>query len=240
MSNTPRHTMFPSSPAGTLLAYLFIPSPCISFVSFIISKPLGEKSMYLIPAAFFLTTIHHSVITCLLARKPCMVVDINSPREPRFECLRHLATICIEGFIAVIWLAGGIASLAFNISAWSKKDTPRDIASASLAIVEAGILTAITVYSWKVRREAQQAQLEISKSIPVIVVIDGESADLMERAAKSVRAARRGGSLKDMKKHPRSDMRHLAALRRPTTTYQFESDPTSRSNVTIVRYFEWV
>ncbi|CAE6455551.1 unnamed protein product, partial [Rhizoctonia solani] len=91
----------------------------------------------------------------------------------------------------VVWLGGGITSLFFNISTWNKKESPQEIASASLAIVEAGILIAITVYSWKLRREAQLAQLEASKEIPVIVVIDGESADLMERAARSVRAARR-------------------------------------------------
>jgi hypothetical protein len=128
-----------------------------------VSKPLGQSSLYLIPAAFFLGSIHHSVITYLLARKPHATEDVNSPQHARFAFLHHLVNISIEVLMALIWLAGGAVSIAFNASSWSRKNSPQDVASASLAIVEGVLLTAIAVYSWKLRGEVHAAQAEASK-----------------------------------------------------------------------------
>ncbi|CAE6464195.1 unnamed protein product [Rhizoctonia solani] len=181
MSGSAQHTVFPNSPAGIYLLCLLIPSPIISFVSFILTKPFGSTSMYLIPAAFFLTTIHHTVVRCLLARKPRVTTDINSPSESRFGCLHHLISICITGVSAALWLAGGISSIFVNVSKWSGRNSPQDITAASFAIVEAGIVIAITVYSWKLRKEAR-----LSWTTPDIVVVNSESVPLVDNAKINV------------------------------------------------------
>ncbi|CAE7180624.1 unnamed protein product [Rhizoctonia solani] len=177
MHYSARHAAFPNSPAGRCILYLLIPSPAISFISFILTKPIGSTSMYLIPAAFFLTTIHHTVIRCLLARKPRVTTDVNSPTEARFGCLRHPVSICIEGLLAALWLAGAISSIITNVSKWNNKNSPQDIAAASFAIVEAGIVVAIAVYCWKLRKEAQS-----SWATPDVVVVDMESVALVDNA----------------------------------------------------------
>ncbi|CAE6364604.1 unnamed protein product [Rhizoctonia solani] len=177
MSGSTQYAVFPNSPAGRYLLYLLIPSPLISFISFILTKPFGRTSMYLIPAAFFITTMHHTVIRCLLTRKPRVTTDINSPSEARFGCLRHLISICIVGVSAALWLVGGISSIVVNVSKWSGRYSPQDIAAASFAIIEAGIVIAITVYSWKLRQESR-----LSWATPDIVVVDLENVPLVDNA----------------------------------------------------------
>ncbi|CUA68991.1 hypothetical protein RSOLAG22IIIB_13898 [Rhizoctonia solani] len=173
--------MFPVSPAGTVLLFLFIPSPMVSFLSVILTKPFGRTSIYLIPAAFFLTTIYHTIIRCLLARKPRVTTDINSPSEARFGCMRHLVPICIQGALAALWLAGGISSIIANASEWNTRNSPQDVAAAVFAIIEAAIVAAITVYSWKLRKEAG-----LSWATPDVVVIDSESVALVDNVKSNV------------------------------------------------------
>ncbi|KAJ1306965.1 hypothetical protein OPQ81_007945 [Rhizoctonia solani] len=48
---------------------------------------------------------------------------------------------------------------------------PQDVAAASLAMVEAGVMIAITVYSWKLRKETQVYQMvKMTSSASVGVV----------------------------------------------------------------------
>ncbi|CCO29231.1 hypothetical protein BN14_03236 [Rhizoctonia solani AG-1 IB] len=166
------------------IVFLFIPLPCISFVSFILSKPIGQNSLYLIPAGLLLGSIHQSVVVFLMKRKPRATEDVNSPEHTRFAFLHHLVNISIEVLIALVWLAGGTVSLFFNVSKWDRKNSAQDIASASLAIVEGGLLTTIAVYSWKLRKQAHAAQAEASKMAPVNDSVDGETAGLIESAAR--------------------------------------------------------
>ncbi|CAE6491535.1 unnamed protein product [Rhizoctonia solani] len=180
MFGSTQHAVFPNSPAGLRLVLLLIPSPVISFISFIVSKPLGSTSMYLIPAAFFLTTIHHTVIRVLLARKPRATTNINSPSEERFKPLHHIANIYAEGLLAALWLAGGIASIFVNVSKW-KKSSPQDLASAGLAILEAGLVVAMAVYSWKLRKEAR-----VCRMVPAVIVLNSESASLIEESKMTI------------------------------------------------------
>ncbi|KAH7335120.1 hypothetical protein B0J17DRAFT_769782 [Rhizoctonia solani] len=176
-----QHAVFPNSYAGIHLAFLFIPSPALSFLAFILTKPMGTTSLYLIPAAYILTSINHIVTYGLLSRKPRVTTDVNSPSEARFGCLRHLANICIEGFTAALWLAGGLTSIVVNVSKWSNKNSPQDVAAASLAILEAGLMATITAYCWKLRKEAR-----LSSATPDVVIVDTESVALMSHAKTNV------------------------------------------------------
>ncbi|KAB5594801.1 hypothetical protein CTheo_1780 [Ceratobasidium theobromae] len=180
MSDRPICAIFPLNKTGRHLANLFIASSVFGILSFGFSMVFaGSTSIWLIPAAFSLTLIHHVVTRCKLTRSTHLnALNANSPAESRFSCLRHAANMSFLTFLALAWLAGGILNITFHaLNMWelwpNHAELPPanvlvDLTSACAAIVESGLLVAIAVFCWKLGKEAklERSRTAILEQIP--------------------------------------------------------------------------
>jgi hypothetical protein len=181
MASTTKRTVFPASQAGKHLASLFIASCVFGTISFGLSMSrFGGSSFFLNHAAFALTFVHHVTVRCLVVKKHASMTDANSPAETRFRCLRHIASISLLVIFALIWFTGSMLTIIGHtedlFESWPDRsklpstDVIVDLTSAAVAIIESGILIAIAVFCWKLRREANLERSQVASLEQVSVV----------------------------------------------------------------------
>ncbi|KAG9099654.1 hypothetical protein FS749_000716 [Ceratobasidium sp. UAMH 11750] len=143
---------FPANSHGPALVRLLLVSFLFSVVSFAsnLHRYIGSSSLFMIPAAWFLTLVHHLVFYSVLPRRKG---DAHDPENmPR--CVKHAANIWSLHYLALLWLAGAITTLVITTTVVEVSDHMGHSACISfisgvLAVVESFLLMAMSILSWK-------------------------------------------------------------------------------------------
>lgn len=157
-------TLFPDNQTGRTLRHLSAASAVISssLCMLAMARAPDIKPIYAIP--FFITFWHHYINFLLLSGDIYTSgVLPNSPAQVRFKPLRLVANVLALVFLAVLWVLG--ATYNFKLYGvdefyhwiqhyWYFTYAESELIGVPLAVIEGGILIAMAVYCYKLRKEA--------------------------------------------------------------------------------------
>ncbi|QRV74264.1 hypothetical protein RhiJN_02278 [Ceratobasidium sp. AG-Ba] len=146
--------LFPANSSGPALIRLLMVSSVVATVSLALNLvSFGYYSLFIIPSAWVVTAAHHVTMLCVLPKRRTEGTQELSQGMPRF--LKHAGNIWGLHYSGLLWWAGAAMTLTSAIldyyyeSSGSGSVPAVGLASGAFAIVEGGLLIAMSIISWK-------------------------------------------------------------------------------------------